>query len=87
MPDPKRRGWAGYQVSPTRFIRTSDESTVVGAVRQINRLLGDRERVGWSGRLEMDVPQKTQYVQRSPADGGERGRRDTVTGMGKGETG
>lgn len=57
MPDPKLGG-RGYEVSTTRLIRTSDESTVVGAVRRINRLLGDsvlteREWVGPAGRRWM----------------------------------
>ena len=82
MPDPKLGGWAGYEVSTARVMRTSDESTGVGAVRRIDRLLGENvltERVGWPGRPEMDLPWKTRYVQRSPADEGARGG-ETVTG-------
>lgn len=52
MPDPKLGGWAGYEVSTARVTRTSDESTGVGAVSRIDRLLGENvltERVGWPG--------------------------------------
>lgn len=40
---------------------------------EINRMLGEclTDRVGWSSRSEMELPQKTQYVQRSPANGAE----------------
>lgn len=82
MPDPKLGGWVGYELSTARVMRTSGESTGAGAVRRINRSLGENvltERVGWPGRPEMDLPQKTRYVQRSPAGEGERGG-ETVTG-------